>query len=436
MTVEERIAAGRDLRAKVPRSAHSDWKAPPERRDPVGVLQDWTRAGDPERSAAVYERMLASPLGFERGGVAVMAADLAATPTNGIRVQACGDCHLLNFGGFGTPERYLVYDMIDYDETLRAPWEWDLKRLAAGFVTAGRHLKLPKEATARAAEMVVRSYRESMLEYAQLPALELWNKKFSGKDLIEKAPAALKNTTAFIVPKMVQGRRDAPQFVDDPPWRARIKARRELEEVREVFDSYRTNLREEQRILVGRYRLTDVTREAGGRRSCLLLLTGREDEIVLLRMKEVGASVLEAHAGPSAYSNHGERVAAGQRLMQAASDEFLGWTRDRSGRDFYFRQFREIKMPPAIEGMGASGLAGYGTLTGMILARAHARSGDAAGIAGYLGRKDVFDKAVARFALEYADQTERDHAALKAAAADGRIGAAKPPAPVRRRRGR
>jgi hypothetical protein len=271
---------------------------------------------------------------------------------------------------------------------------------------------LPKAAAARAAEMLVRSYRERIREYAQLPALELWHKKLTGKDLIDRAPAATRQAAEGGMPRFTDPARGEPRFVEDAPRLVRLKGRLARDEIQATFDAYRANLPEEQRSLVERYRLADIARQGtGAARRFLLLMVGQRDDVAVLQMRQARASVLEAHAGASPYQNHGERVVAGQKLIQAAGDEFLGWVRDRRGHDHYVRQVRELKLVPSLEGIEASGLTGYGTLTAMVLARAHARTGDAAGIAGYLGSKDVFDQAVARFALEYADQAERDYAA-------------------------
>jgi uncharacterized protein (DUF2252 family) len=389
-----------------------------------------------------YRRMRESPFGFLRGAAALMAADLAATPATGIRVQACGDCHVANFGGFGSPERRLVFDINDFDETLPAPWEWDVKRLATSIVLAGRQCGLRERHCGDAARAAVASYREHMREYARMRALEAWYSRLSAEIFVEEAktPTAKKRwkaaerkarseTAEHVLPNITEiknGRlriMDHPPLVYHPPGMAAIGKR-----VREMFHRYRLTLPEERRVILDRYRILDVARKVvgigsvGTRCDVVLLMAGPLDPL-FLQVKEARASVLEPYAGKSRYRNHGERVVTGQRMLQTASDIFLGWTSDDTGCDYYFRQLRDMKMKITTEEISRQDWPEYGELCAWALARAHARTGDAAGIAGYLGKNAAFDKAIAKFAVAYADQTERDHAALVKAIRAGRLSA-------------
>jgi len=434
------MAAGRALRARVPRASHAPWAPPPRRPDPIEFLKNADRGRLQDLLPIRYGRMRQSPFGFFRGAAALMAADLAATPATGIRVQACGDCHVANFGGFGSPERRLVFDINDFDETLPAPWEWDVKRLASSIVLAGRQSGLRERHCADAARAAVASYRQHMREYARMRALEAWYSRLSAEIFVEEAktPAAKKRwkaaerkarseTAEHVLPNITEiknGRRritDRPPLVYHPPGMAAIGER-----VREMFHRYRLTLTEERRVILDRYRILDVARKVvgvgsvGTRCDVILLMAGPRDPL-FLQVKEARASVLEPYAGESRYRNHGERVVTGQRMLQTASDIFLGWTSDDSGRDYYFRQLRDMKMKITAEEISQQDWPEYGELCAWALARAHARTGDAAGIAGYLGKNAAFDKAIAKFAAAYADQTERDHAALVKAIRAGRL---------------
>jgi uncharacterized protein (DUF2252 family) len=372
-----------------------------------------------------------SPFAFFRGAAALMAADLAKTPKTGIRVQACGDCHVSNFGGFASPERRLVFDINDFDETLHAPWEWDVKRLATSIVLAGRQIGDRERDCHDAVCVAIRSYRQHLGEYAKMRALEVWYSQLDARILIAKAKTkkdrkhwknverdARLQTAEHIFPRttdMVDGR---PHIIDSPPLVYHPRHRKILgEQVKEMFRRYRLTLPEERRVLLDRYHIVDIARKVvgvgsvGTRCAVVLLMAGGHDPL-FLQFKEALASVLEPYAGKSPYANHGERVVTGQRMLQSASDIFLGWTRDDDGHSYYFRQLRDMKMAINVEEMSGQDWLEYVELCGWALARAHARTGDAARIAGYLGKKDTFDRAIAKFAIHCADQTERDHAAL------------------------
>ncbi|HXX18058.1 MAG TPA: DUF2252 domain-containing protein [Candidatus Acidoferrum sp.] len=439
-TTNERLAGGKALRARVPRKSHAEWKAPSSRPDPIDLLRQVDRGRVAELLPIRYARMRASPFGFFRGAAALMASDLSKTPGTGLRVQACGDCHVGNFGGFGSPERRLVFDINDFDETLPAPWEWDVKRLAASIVLASRELGLGESPCADAARSAVRSYRENMREYAGMHALDVWYSHLDAEILVEGAKtaaakkrwrriekAAEHETADHVFPRITdveKGRRrivDQPPLVYHPPQMARIG-----KHLRDMFERYRRTLPEERRVILDRYRIIDVARKVvgvgsvGTRCAVALLMAGKHDPL-FLQFKEARASVLEPYAGKSRYENQGERVVTGQRMLQSASDIFLGWTRDDDGRDYYFRQLRDMRMKIDLTAMSRQDWLEYVALCGLALARAHARTGDPARIAGYLGKSASFDQAIEKFAIAYADQTERDHAALVKAIRAGRL---------------
>lgn len=437
--VSERMEAGRTLRAVIPRSSHGVWKAPPDRRDPILVLEESNRGRLPELIPIRYGRMVRSPFTFLRGSAALMARDVAATPATGVRVQACGDCHMLNFGLFATPERNLIFDINDFDETLPAPWEWDIKRLATSIVVAGRDFGIPDKRSRDAAMACVRSYRERMRLLALMSPLEVWYHRIDEKLLIEMAPdaeaavrrrkyaeKARKRIGDYLVPKITERIEGRHRLVDHPPVVFHVSDGDSQERVRVVIEGYRKSLPDDRRVLFDRYHIEDVALKVVGIGSvgthCFVaLFMTAEGHSLLLQCKEAVPSVLEPYAGKSRFDNQGQRVVIGQRLMQSASDIFLGWSVGVAGRNFYLRQMRDMKFSPPLEGVTATMLERYADLCGWTLARAHARSGDAAAITGYLGAGDSFDLALADFAMAYADQTERDHAALKKAVDSGRI---------------
>ena len=439
-TVQQRMTAGKARRKRAPRTSHAQWSFPSKRNDPIELLKHADRERLPELLPIRYGRMRQSPFAFFRGAAAVMAADLSMTPVTGIRVQACGDCHVANFGGFGSPERRLVFDINDFDETLPAPWEWDVKRLATSIVLASREMGAREGRCASAARAAVESYRRHMRDYARMRALDVWYSHLDAEIFIEdaKTPAAKKRwrqlenkaelqTAEHIFPKVTDVKDGSRRIVDHPPvvyHPPDIASTGKY--VRDMFQRYRLTLPEERRVILDRYRIVDVARKVvgvgsvGTRCSAVLLMAGAHDPL-FLQIKEAHASVLAPYAGKSRYDNQGERVVTGQRMLQSASDVFLGWTRDDEGRDFYFRQLRDMRMKINLEGMSKQDWLEYVELCGWALARAHARTGDAAQIAGYLGKNDTFDGAIEEFAVAYADQTERDHAALVKTVRAGRL---------------
>jgi uncharacterized protein (DUF2252 family) len=434
----ERVTAGKALREIVPRTNHAEWKAPAEHRDPIDVLEASNQDRLPELIPLRYGRMLRSPFTFLRGSAGLMAYDLATTPTTRIQVQACGDCHLLNFGLFATPERNLVFDINDFDETLPAPWEWDVKRLAVSFAVAARDNDHSNEEAQGAAIECVRAYRERLRYYSKMSPLDVWYDCFDAQALITMAPdakakkfreqaaeKARKRIGEFLFPKisgLVGGRH---RLIDQPPILFHVADEDFEVRVREAIEDYRQSLSHDRRTLWDRYRLEDIAIKvvgigSVGTRCYIGLLFSQENHPLLMQFKEARRSVLEPYAGKSSFDNQGQRVVMGQRLMQSSSDIFLGWARGRRGYDFYVRQLRDMKFSLPLDDLTPVQLKRYAEMCGLTLARAHAKSGDAATISGYLGKTDAFDRAIGEFALEYAGQTERDHAALVAAVKSGR----------------
>jgi len=384
--------------------------------------------------------MRQSPFAFFRGSAAVMAGDLSTTPATGIRVQACGDCHASNFGGFASPERRLLFDINDFDETLNAPWEWDIKRLAASIILASRELGLGGGGCENAVLTMAQSYREQMREYAHMRALEVWYSHMDAEVFIEEAKTAAARkrwekvevkargqTAEHIFPRIAKVINGHTRIVDHPPLVYHPRQSDVIQKhVIQMFHKYRETLPAERRVILDRYHILDVARKvvgvgSVGTRCAVALLMGGKHDPLLLQFKEALPSVLEPYAGKSRYSNHGERVVTGQRMLQSASDVFLGWTRDEEGRSYYFRQLRDMKMKIDPENMTKGDWLEYVEICGWTLARAHARTGDAALIGGYLGQNDVFDSALAKFATTYADQAERDHATLLRAIRAGQV---------------
>jgi uncharacterized protein (DUF2252 family) len=444
----QRHERGRAARRLVPRGSHAQWAPMSDRPDPVDLLEAQGRDRIPELLPIRYGRMMASPFAFLRGSAIVMAQDLAGTPKSGIQAQLCGDAHLLNFGAYASPERALLFDLNDFDETLPGPWEWDIKRLAASFVVAGRDNGFDTADCRNAARAVTASYRQRMTRFSEMGELEVWYTRIGEEEvrgLLTEAGAG-KRTTKKLSKNVRKTRgRDSLQALskltrvvdgrriinDDPPLLVRISEGDELRgQVYAILESYKRTLQEDRRHLLDRFRFVDAARKvvgvgSVGTRAYVVLLEGRDEEDPLfLQVKEAGASVLERYVESSPdehHEHHGHRVVAGQRLMQAASDIFLGWFRGTEGRDFYWRQLKDMKGSAKVESMSADELALYGRLCGWALARAHARSGDRVQIAAYLGKSERFDRSVADFAESYADQTERDHAALCAAVKSGRV---------------
>ena len=439
-SIAERQAFGKSHREHVPRSSHANWQPSPNRADPIDLLQQSNAGRLPELIPLRFSRMLAAPFAFLRGAARIMAADLAHTPATGIYVQACGDCHLANFGAYGTPERNLIFDVNDFDETMPAPWEWDIKRLAASIVVAGRHNKISSKDSQAAATAAVRAYRDRMNEYAHMTAIEVWyshidvsfliasadrlKEQKSLKQSVDKARAQTAESLLLKSTAIVDGHR---RIVDTPPLVFHAPSDDPLEaELRSVFHQYRHTLRDDLRVLLDRYQLVDIAMKvvgigSVGTRCAIALLMAEENDSLFLQIKEARPSVLEPYVGKSIYHNQGQRVVAGQHLMQATSDLFLGWTRGDSGHDFYLRQLRDLKISIDLDSLTAINLIGYAGLCGWALARAHARSSDPAVISGYLGQNDKFDLAIANFAVSYANQTELDYEMLTAAVKSGRI---------------
>ncbi len=435
-TESEAVKFGKALREKAPRSSHAEWQPRGKGVDIVAMLEASNRRRVPALVPIRYGRMLVSPFAFLRGAAVVMAYDLSRTPVSGIRVQACGDSHLMNFGGFATPERHLVFDLNDFDETLPAPWEWDLKRLAISVMVAGQHLSFPKSRCEDATSASVRVYREAMARYAGLGALEMWYQRIDASTVAELslalrrgAPEAPRHPMmGHLFPKLTKilgGRRkirDEPPLVFHPKKRDRI-----VDHVRRFIISYRSTLSDDHKALLDRYQLVDIAVKvvgvgSVGTRCAVALFMARNDDPLFLQIKEAGVSVLEPFAGRSRYHNHGQRVVEGQRLLQSASDIFLGWSRIPDiGSDYYVRQLRDCKTAASVEEMDFDHFSDYVCHCGEALARAHAKAGNAAAICGYLGKRDSFDLAVVRFSRAYADQTERDYETLKKAANAGRI---------------
>jgi uncharacterized protein (DUF2252 family) len=431
-TLADRRAAGRELRKKVPRSSHAEWTPAVDRSDPLGLLEEQSCSRLPHLVPLRYERMAVSPFTFLRGSAVVMAQDLAATPVTGIQVQVCGDAHLSNFGIYATPERNQVFDVNDFDETLPGPWEWDIKRFAASIVVAGRSNGFPAATNRRAVLNGVQSYREHMWKYSEMCYIDVWYSRIDYESSLQfvrptfrsyitkQREKSRQRSSLQMFPKLtiqVDGRYRLKQ---DPPLIAHLDDEELAHQLRGLVEAYRPTVQEDRRVLLNKYLCIDVAQKVvgvgsvGTRCYVVLLLGNDSNDPLLLQIKEAQASVLERYLGPSEYPNHAQRVVCGQRLMQAASDLFLGWTR-LDTTDYYIRQLRDMKLSVNLETLIPDGFIEYCRFCGWALARAHARSGDPAQISGYLGRSDVFDRSLAAFAETYADQTERDHAALVAA---------------------
>ena len=460
-----RIAWGKAARARVPLEAHADFRPAPS-RDPVALLMQQAGTRVPELVPIRHGRMLVSPFAFYRGAAIVMAGDLTTTPTPGLRTQLCGDAHLSNFGAYASAERRLVFDINDFDETLPGPFEWDVKRLAASFVVAGRDAGFRRKDRRRITLMAVESYRTAMLEFAGLPILTVWythvdvenalaqfrsglnererkrnRARFEGADAV--VAKAYTRDSLQAVGKLVTEIDGQRQIVSAPPLVVPIgELSRYASQVDPIalrnmivglLDKYRDTLQADRRYLLDHFRLTDIAHKVVGVGSVgtmawiLLLESGLDNDVLMLQAKQAQESVLAAHIGASEHINQGERVVAGQRLMQATSDIFLGWVHAPTVRgpdaDFYIRQLRDWKASPALDEIDVVGFTRYARLCGWTLARAHARSGDRLAIAAYLGKSNRFDNAIADFAETYAEQNERDHAALATAVALGAVDA-------------
>ena len=453
-TPEERRLGGRRARARAPRSAQGEWSPADQRREPVALLEQQASSRVPELVPIRYERMAASPFAFFRGAANVMALDLASTADSGLRAQLCGDAHLANFGVFASPERTLVFDVNDFDETLPGPWEWDVKRLAASVAIAGRQRGFTRKQRATIVRATIREYHQAMLRFASMRNLDIWYARLDESDirarlqqqggtpereaamLIFEKATRKDSTRAFA--KLTHTVDGEPRIVNEPPLIVRLdellqagEARDAKRRMHELLEAYMASLPYDRRRLIERYRFVDLARKvvgvgSVGTRVWIALTLGRDREDPLfLQCKEAQPSVLEPFAGRSRFNNHGRRVVEGQRLMQASSDIMLGWLSaagaDGEQRDFYVRQLWDWKGSVDVESTDPAGLEIYARMCGWTLARAHACSGDPIAISGYLGNSARFDDAIVRFAELYADQNERDHRALLEAIDSGRV---------------
>jgi uncharacterized protein (DUF2252 family) len=453
--VAERIARGKAARAEVPRSSHAAFEPTAARADPIELLERQAKARVPELVPIRHGRMLVSPFTFYRGAAGIMAADLAATPRSGLTVQSCGDAHLSNFGAFASPERRLVFDINDFDETLPGPWEWDVKRLAASMLIAALDNGFSRRQQASIVRQTVKRYRTAMREFAGMKTLEVWYAHLEIEPVLREfaeqfRPKVVKQARKTVakartrdsmsafdkLTETVDGR---VRIVDQSPLIVPVaklagpgEAEATFGEMRELLRGYRATLQPDRRVLLEEFEVHDIARKvvgvgSVGTRAWIALLVGRDEQDPLfLQVKEAESSVLEPVLTSSEFSNHGERVVTGQRLMQATSDIFLGWLHvdaglDGRSRDFYVRQLKDWKGSAEIERQAPEAMAAYGRLCGWTLARAHARSGDRIAIASYLGGGDVFDRAIVEFSTAYAEQNQRDYDALVDAVRSGRV---------------
>ena len=451
LSVAERVARGKAARSEVPRADHAKFEPAPGRADPVALLERQAKTRVPELVPIRYGRMLVSPFTFYRGAAYLMAADLAGSQRTGLRVQLCGDAHLSNFGAFAAPDRRLVFDVNDFDETLPGPFEWDLKRLVASFAVAGRDLGFPRKERRGVNLAVTRAYREGMRELASMKTFDLWYSRVDAEALLAQFQSAASAKRRKVMEKNLAKTRakdslrafskltmavdGEPRIVSDPPLIVPVEdlaEGRDVEEfARSINRGYRRTLQGDRKRLLERFRYVHAARKvvgvgSVGTRAWIMLMVGRDnDDPLFLQLKEAQPSVLEPFLGKSQYANHGQRVVEGQRLMQAASDIMLGWHRvtglDGVKRDFYFRQLWDNKGSAIIDGMKPRELAAYADICGQTLARGHARSGDAVTISAYLGSSDALDQALSDFAELYADQNELDYAALSTAVKTGRV---------------
>jgi len=440
VSVENRIEAGKELREKVPRASHAEFNRT-HRADPIELLIESNQDRLPELLPIRYGRMLQSPFAFLRGSAIVMASDLSHTPASGIEVQCCGDCHLMNFGMYATPERNLVFDINDFDETLPAPWEWDLKRLAASVVVAGRHRGFSEKECRKAAVTVCNTYKEKVRKYATMRILEIWYNRLDGAsitdvfgndhEIMKQLEAATTKSKIkihdHVFPKLsevIDGKR---VIKDEPPLIYHMRDTEErIKVASQFFVDYRATLADHMKSLFDRYQLLDVAVKVVGVGSvgtrCLIgLFMGDENDALFLQFKEARRSVLEPYADKSVYANHGERIVNGQRLLQTVSDIFLGWTTGPGGREYYVRQLKDMKGSAHIESQDFNLFSNYAMMCSWALAKSHAKSGGAPEISGYIGKSDELPEAIADFAFAYADQTEKDYEALKVAEQEGAI---------------
>ncbi len=442
-TLEERLAAGKTLRTLCPRTSLAEWKVPAKRQNVISLIEASEKGRMEQLIPLRHGRMSQSPFTFYRAGALWMAADLATTPVTGYKTQICGDCHLSNFGGFATPERQIIFSINDMDETLPAPWEWDVKRLAASFVIACRNNGLSDSVAKESAERVAASYRHRMAEFSEMRQLDLWyymiDSNFLISDLkdpdlrkrvikrIEKARDSQAADDVF--PKLAAKEGETLYIRDQLPtiFHAEGHEPGEVNEIiLEAFKKYRETLNPAYQVLLDRYEIRDAAIKVVGVGSVgtlcwVMLLMASGHDPLFLQVKQAGPSVMEDYAGKSIYDNHGQRVVNGYRLLQPASDIFLGWTRGRHGRDFYFRQLRDMKIKILVETFGKTEMSIFADWCGHALALSHARGGDAALLTGYMGNSDTFDKAISAFSVAYADQNEKDYDVFMKAIKSGKL---------------
>jgi uncharacterized protein (DUF2252 family) len=445
LKVEERLARGKALRDRASRKAQKDWKPPADRPDPVELLIESSKGRVEELLPIRYGRMMVSPFTFYRGAAAIMASDLSCTPATGLTLAADGDCHLLNFGGFATAERKLIFDINDFDEVSFAPWEWDVKRLVASFVIAGQSNGFDPADCREAGWLAAQGYRQRMAEYAGMPTLQVWNDSFDLETVIENMPD--KDNKRFYSKKLSKATEqsahekefaklafsagDTPRIVDQPPLiyhYGDVRDQELLQIAKSTLKEYKKNVNLGVSLLLDRFEVVDVAFKVVGVGSVgtvcgiVLLMSGMGDPL-FLQFKQARQSVLEPYCGANPYPHAGQRVVIGQRAMQTAGDMFLGWATSTGAakRQFYFRQLSDAKIKPVIETMKQVNLKAYAGLCGRVLARAHARSGDPVVLTGYMGKNTAFEDALADFGVTYAEQNERDHAALLEAIRTGRL---------------
>jgi uncharacterized protein (DUF2252 family) len=445
LSIEERIATGKALRKKIPHNKQGVYKPAANRADPVSILEEQSKTRIPELVPIRYKRMLGSPFAFLRGAAAIMTADLAANgDTTGIHVQTCGDMHVSNFGLFASAERNLVFGINDFDETLPGPWEWDLKRLVASIVCSGRFLGADKTVCEEAVRATVKSYRKRMKQYAYMGNMELWYSTIGEKDILKTLPTAQKKvmkkisdkartrTHMQVLDKLTSIVDQKHRFLDDPPFivhETHTQAGQPIDwALALLLESYSHSISDDRKKLLAHYRISDVVRKvvgvgSVGKRYWIVYLTGNTiEDPLFLQVKEAQPSVMEPFLGKSVYANSGERIVHGQKLIQGAPDIFLGWG-ELDGVQFFIRQLRDMKGGVEFDPDKANheNIPAYCSMCAWALALAHAKSGDAAMISGYLGKSEELDDAMVSFAFAYADQTEKDHRALSDAAKNGRI---------------
>ena len=438
---EERMDLGKKQRLITPREAHAQSAPSKHRTDPIQILIE-SEKGRMENLVPIrYGRMLQSPFAFLRGSAAVMAEDLSNTPCSGIYVQCCGDCHLMNFGGYATPERNQVFDINDFDETLPAPFEWDVKRLAASVIVAGRYKKFSDGDNRKAAFSAAKLYSQKIREYAMMRQLQLWYNRLDEASIIERfkldrlfvkkvknfTKMAKRHSHEFAYPGISEIKDGKRHILDNYPLIYHpAEIEKSIESGYAFFDEYYQSLSDDRKSLLRRYKIEDIALKVVGVGSvgtrCLIgLFSASDEDAIVLQFKEGNSSVLEKYAGVSEYGNHGERIVNGQRLMQTVSDIFLGWTKSQDGTEFYVRQLRDMKASANMDNLTPDLLLQYASLCGWALAKSHGKSGRSPEITGYIGKTDVFAKAVTDFAVQYADRTEKDYSLLKKAAKEKRI---------------